>query len=68
MTEGSRSSSELDHPRVFAAFVLASAVLTVALLVGLAQPTPPDPASQLVYVAAHRPLLALQAVLMLSSV
>ena len=43
MTNGAGSSSEMDHPRIFGASALVSAVLTAALLGDLVQPTPSIP-------------------------
>jgi Domain of unknown function (DUF4386) len=66
MAEETSPVAELDHRVVFAVFALLSGVLTLAVLVALALPVPPDPGAQILFAAGHRGLLALEAVVMLA--
>lgn len=53
---------DLDRPAAFGAFSLLSALLSVVMVIAMLQPAPQDPAQQIAYVAAHRPMVALEAV------
>ncbi len=63
MTDGgSRPPADLDHAGTFAACSLLSAVLSLLMLALTSVPVPQDPAEQLIFIAARRPLIALEAV------
>lgn len=66
MSDPSSREPDLDRPRIFAGFALLSAVLSVGLLVVIAQPVSPDPAALLAQMTAHERGIVIDAVVALS--
>jgi hypothetical protein len=59
-------SSDLDHAATFGWFALISAVLSTAIVIGLLRPLPSDPGALLQFFTEHRPLIALEAICVLT--
>jgi hypothetical protein len=61
-----RERSDLDHAPTFGWFALISAALSTVIVIGLLRPLPSDPAALMSYFADQRPLVAVEAVCVLT--